>query len=97
MPDPTAAFDSDAFRSDDRESPYYQKSLVWDGTWSVKNGIATFTHWHGETNTYNQESLELAIQNVKRNRSAYATYEAFKEHWFHFSRGLSMLKAASDA
>jgi hypothetical protein len=70
----------------------------YTGSWSVKNGVATFTSWPGgKIDRYNQERLELAIQNVKNNRSEYAIYDAYRAHLCHFQSGLSMLIAANNA
>ena len=67
------------------------------GSWSVKNGVATFTSWPGDQIArYNQESLELAIYNVKNNRSEYATYDAYRARLCQLQSGLSMLIAANN-
>jgi hypothetical protein len=67
------------------------------GWWSVKNGVATFTSWPGYRITrYNQESLELAIQNVKNNRSWYAIDDAYRDRLCQLQSGLSMLIAANN-
>ena len=62
------------------------------GHWALENGIAVYTDIYGKTDRYNKPGLELAIQNVKNNRSHYATYESYQRHWFHFERGLAQLK-----
>ena len=68
------------------------------GSWSVKNGVATFTSWPGDRITrYNQERLELAIHNVKNNHSWYVTYDAYRAHLCQLQSGLSMLIAANNA
>jgi hypothetical protein len=67
------------------------------GSWSVKNGVATFTWTRGSVARYNQESLELAIQNVKNNRSWYAIDDAYRAHLCQLQSGLSMLIAANNA
>jgi 5-keto 4-deoxyuronate isomerase len=67
------------------------------GSWSVKNGVATVTWPRGSVARYNQESLELAIQNVKNNRSVYVTYDDYRAHLCQLQSGLSMLIAANNA
>ena len=39
---------------------------------------------------YNKESIHLAIENVKKERDSYATYEAYKSNLNHFERDLSV-------
>ena len=65
------------------------------GHWALENGLAVYRDIHGKTVRYDQPSLELAIENVKNNRSSYATYEAYQRHWFHFERGLALFKGAT--
>ena len=64
------------------------------GHWALKNGLAVYTDIYGKTNPYNQPSLELAVQNVKNNRSFYATYEAYQRNLFHFECGLALFRVA---
>lgn len=62
------------------------------GSWCIENGLATFTSWpSGRVDRYNQETLELAIQNTKDNRSGYKTYDAYRAALFHLQSGLAML------
>jgi hypothetical protein len=39
---------------------------------------------------YTKDSLEFCIENVKKNRSSYQTYEAYEADWFHFELGLAL-------
>ena len=64
------------------------------GHWTLENGVAVYTDIYGKTVRHNRPSLENAIQNVKSNRSHYATYEAYERAWFHFERGLALFKIA---
>ena len=64
------------------------------GNWAIKDGLAVYTGIYGKTVRYNKPSLELAIQNVKSNRSHYATYEAYQRDWFHFERGFALFNVA---
>ncbi len=64
------------------------------GHWALENGLAVYTDIHGKAVRYNRPSLEIAIQNVKINKSHYATYEAYQRAWFHFEHGLGLFKVA---
>ena len=103
MPDPTSTDRQFDPMYPPSRSEYSLKSdlsfLLHDtGSWSVKNGVAAFTSWPGgRIDRYNQESLELAIQNVENNRLEYATYDAYRARLFQLKRGLSMLIAATNA
>lgn len=105
MTDPTTASNDRQFdlMYPSSRSEYSLKSdlnfLLHDtGSWSVKNGVATFTSWPGgRIDRYNQESLELAIQNVENNRSEYAIYDAYRARLCQLQSGLSMLIAANNA
>jgi hypothetical protein len=72
--------------------------LIWSGSWSTRDRVATFTSQpSGKITDYDQQSLMLAIQNVKDSRSDHKTYEAYRAHLFHLQSGLSILSAAISA
>ena len=64
------------------------------GRWTLENGSAVYRDIFRKAVRYDQPSLEIAIQNVKSNRSHYAAYEAYERAWFHFERGLALFKIA---
>jgi len=65
------------------------------GHWALENRLAVYRDMYGQTVSYDQPGLELAIKNVKSERSSYATYEAYQRAWFHFERGLALFRVAS--
>jgi hypothetical protein len=72
--------------------------LTWSGSWSTRDKVATFASQpSGGITSYDQQSLMLAVQNVKDRRSDYKTYEAYRAHLFHLQSGLSILSAAVSA
>jgi hypothetical protein len=79
------------------DTPRNMQSETDTGWWTLENNLAAYKRWHGKTDRYDRPSLEAAIQNVKNNRNAYATYEAYQRHWFHLERGLGLFKAAEAA
>ena len=79
------------------DTPGNMQSETDTGRWTLENNLAAYKHWHSKTDRYDRPSLEVAIQNVKNNQNAYATYEAYQRDLFHFERGLGLFKAAEAA
>jgi hypothetical protein len=61
------------------------------GNWQLtKDGLAMCTRPFASASYYTKDSLRMAIQNVKKNRSFYQTYTAYEAALFNFQLGLSL-------
>lgn len=66
---------------------------MFEKFWAIENDLAAC---HSTSNRngpihYNLESIELTIENIKKNRSSYATEEYYIKELKYFERGRILL------
>lgn len=75
------------------KQPNFNQEFI-HGKWEKKGDGLIISHKIGKCEVYNRDSLEFALENVKANKGAYKTYEAYWSHLCHFQKGLVMLNSA---
>lgn len=65
------------------------KTYYWT---TNSDGLAVLHEDLQEPITYTKDSIEFSISNIKKGRSAYATYEAYESHLNMMQEGLYYAK-----
>ena len=71
----------------DFNNPFQLRSV-----WKLHGDTVTYTPFSDESvQTYTLHAIQIALNNVKNNRTSYATEKAWTDHIAHFEHGRSLL------
>ena len=75
-------------RFTDEKIEYHPRQGVWE---LQKNNTVTYTDCLDKSvQTYTLHTIQIALNNVKNNRTSYETKEAWTNHIAHFEHGRSL-------
>lgn len=61
------------------------------GYWKLHGDTVTYTHFFDKSvETYTRHAIQIALNNVKNNRTSYETEKTWTDHIAHFEHGRSL-------